>query len=176
MFEQFTYIGYNVLFCVPFLVLVWSRKEFYNILKDRIRPILLATFVLTLYGSLIWPLALELRCWEYGDGKITGIKLFNFVYLDDVVWWFLVNLLIVTYVSLSTHYEKKGVDICWRELKGVLGSFRFAFREFANHQSGAEFHCPPGCSHICPYRSRTLSGNHHGMALCAGFHLYGSGI
>ena len=128
MFEQYTYIGYNVLFCVPFLVLIWSRKEFYDILKTRLKPIFLATFVLTFYGSLIWPLALELRCWEYGDGKITGIQLLNFVYLDDVVWWFLVNFLIVTYVCLSTHYEKSGVDICWRELKGLLGSFRFAFR------------------------------------------------
>lgn len=45
-----------------------------------------------------------------------------------MVWWFLVNLLIVTYVSLATHYETSGVDICWRELKGLLGSFRFAFR------------------------------------------------
>ena len=128
MFEHWSYMGYNALFCLPFIVLIWLRREFLDVLVRRWRPILISTVVLTVYGSIIWPIALEYGCWAYGSDKISGIKVLGYVYIDDVMWWLFVSFLFASYVSLSTYYEKQGVDICWRELKGLLRSFVYAFR------------------------------------------------
>ena len=128
MFDHLSYVGYNALFCLPFLILIWLRREFLEVLVTRWRPILISTVALTVYGSLIWPIALEYGCWAYGSDKISGIKLLGYVYIDDVMRWLLVSFLLASYVSLSTHYEQQGVDIFWRELKSLLRSFAYAFR------------------------------------------------
>lgn len=128
MFEHWSYIGYTALFCLPPLVLIWLRREFCEVLLPFRRRILLSTAVLTLYGSLIWPVALRHGCWAYGSDRITNIEVFGYVYLDDVVWWALVSLLFATVVTLCAHYERRGIDIVWREITGLVRSFRNAFR------------------------------------------------
>lgn len=128
MFERLSYVGYTALFCLPPLVLLWLRREFFEVLRARLRPILLSTLLLTAYGSLIWPIALRRRAWAYGADRITGVELFGYVYLDDVVWWLLIGLLFASFIALSTHYEDGGVDIVSREARELLASFANAFR------------------------------------------------
>ena len=102
MFEHLSYVGYNALFCLPFIVLIWLRREFVEVLKERWRPIVISTVALTLYGSIIWPIALNLGCWAYGSDKNTGIMLFGLVLLDDITWWLFISFLFASFVSLST--------------------------------------------------------------------------
>ena len=59
MFDHASYIGYTALFCLPPLILIWLRREFFDVLVTKLKPILISTAVLTLYGSLIWPIALK---------------------------------------------------------------------------------------------------------------------
>lgn len=128
MFDRYSYIGYTAIFCLPPLVLLWLRREFFEVLCANLREILISTAILTVYGSLIWPIALEAGAWAYGPDKISGVKLFGYVYLDDLAWWLLVSLLFSSFVTLSTRYEDQGVDIVLREVKGLLRSFANALR------------------------------------------------
>ena len=79
MFEQMSYIGYTLLFCIPPLILMWLRKEFFLILRKNVTTIIISTVILTLYGCLIWPIALKYGAWSYSPEKITNIKLLGFV-------------------------------------------------------------------------------------------------
>jgi len=128
MFEHLSYVGYTVLFCAPPLVLMWLRREFFLVLAPRFRGILLASVLLTVYGSLIWPVALHYGAWAYRDDRITGLKLLGYVYVDDVFWWFSVSFLFASFVTLATYYERRGVDLIAREVLGLLRSFGYAFR------------------------------------------------
>lgn len=128
MFDNLSYIGYTLVFCVPPLLLFWLRREFFQILKKNLRAVLLSTFLLTLYGSLIWPIALTYGAWSYGSDKITNLKLLDYVFVDDVIWWFFISLLFSSFVVLSRHYEQQGVDLFLRETKELLVSFICAFR------------------------------------------------
>lgn len=128
MFEQMSYIGYTLLFCVPPLILMWLRKEFFHILQKNLKTILLSTAILTIYGCLIWPIALKYGAWAYSPEKITNIKLLGFVFLDDVIWWIFIGVIFSSYISISTHYEDQGIDIVWREIKGLTFSFVQAFK------------------------------------------------
>lgn len=128
MFERLSYLGYTALFCLPPLVLVWLRREFAEILRARLRPILVSTAVLTVYGSVLWPFALERGAWAYGEQRLTGIRLFGLVYVDDVLWWLLVGLLFSSFIALSTHYEDRGVDIISREIRELARSVLNAVR------------------------------------------------
>ena len=130
MFEELSYVGYNALFCIPPLILMWLRREFFKILISRLKIILFSSLILTVYGSLIWPIALQHGAWAYSSAKITNITLFGYVYIDDVMWWLLVSLLFSSAVTLGIHYERQGVDIFWRELRGLYRSFINAFRGF----------------------------------------------
>lgn len=128
MFERLSYVGYTALFCLPPLVLLWLRREFAEVLRDRLRPILISTTGLTVYGSVLWPLALERGAWAYGEGRVTGIAVFGTVYVDDVLWWVLIGLLFSSFIALSTHYEDRGVDIVAREIRGLWRSVLNAVR------------------------------------------------
>lgn len=128
MFERLSYVGYTALFCLPPLALVWLRREFAEILRARLRPILVSTTVLTVYGSVLWPLALERGAWAYGPERVTGVELFGLVYVDDVLWWLLIGLLFSSFIALSTHYEDRGVDIILREIRELWRSVVNAFR------------------------------------------------
>ena len=130
MFEEFSYIGYTALFGLPPLILMWLRREFFNVLAPRLRIILLSSLILTVYGSIIWSVALHHGVWAYGPDTITKIMLFGYVHLDDVVWWLIISLLFSSAVTLGVHYERQGVDIFQRELRGLFQSFVNAFRGF----------------------------------------------
>jgi len=128
VFERLSYVGYTALFCLPPLVLLWLRREFVEVLRAKLRAILLSTLAVTLYGSLLWPVALERGAWAYGADRVTGIELLGYVYLDDVLWWLLIGLLLSSFVTLSTHYEDEGIDIVAREVRGLWAGFVSAFR------------------------------------------------
>lgn len=130
MFEEVSYIGYNALFGLPPLILMWLRKEFFGILVSHLRIILLSSLVLTFYGSLIWPVALHHVAWAYNPDTMTKVMLFGYVYLDDVMWWLIVSLLFSSAVTLGVHYERQGVDIFQRELRGLCQSFVNSVRGF----------------------------------------------
>lgn len=130
MFEEFTYVGYNAIFCLPPLILLWLRKEFFEILFPRLKVIALSTFIVTAYGSLIWPIALAHGAWAYGPDRITGMKFLGYVYIDDIMWWVMVSALFSSAVVLGVHYERRGVDIFWEEVRGLTRSFANAFRGF----------------------------------------------
>jgi len=127
MFNMGSYIGYTLLFCVPPLILLWMRKEFFAILKKNIETILLSTAVFTLYGSLIWPIALHYGAWAYANEKITSVKLLNYVYIDDILWWAFVSFLITSFITVSAHFEEQGTDIVLTEVRALLKSFMNAF-------------------------------------------------
>jgi len=128
VFERLSYVGYTALFCVPPLALLWLRREFATVLRARLRPILLSTAVLTLYGSVLWPRALARGAWAYGPERVTGIELFGYVPVDDVFWWLLIGLLFSSFIALSTHYEDRGVDIVAREIRELWRSVVYALR------------------------------------------------
>jgi len=128
VFEQMSYIGYTLLFCIPPLILMWLRKEFFLILQKNVKTIVLSTVILTLYGCLIWPIALKYGVWSYSPEKITNVKLLGFVFLDDIIWWIFVGLVFSSFISISAHYEDQGIDIVSREIKAFFISFKQAFK------------------------------------------------
>jgi len=128
MFDTLSYIGYTLLFCVPLLLLIWLRSEFFTILVKNVSTVILSTITITLYGCIIWPVAIKYGAWSYGSDKISGVKLFDYVYLDDVVWWLFISLLFSSFVVLSAHYEERGKDLFLLECKALIKSFICAFR------------------------------------------------
>ena len=128
MFEQMSYIGTTLLFCIPPLILMWLRKEFFEILKKNLKTIILSTVILTIYGCISWPIALKYGAWSYSPEKISNLKLFGMVFLDDTIWWIFVGLIFSSFISLSTHYEDQGIDIVWHEITSLLKSFMHAFK------------------------------------------------
>ncbi|MFC1554852.1 hypothetical protein ACFL7D_09475, partial [candidate division KSB1 bacterium] len=128
MFDQWSYIGYTLLFCIPPLILLWLRREFFDILKANVKIILISTLILTVYGSLIWPIAIKYGAWAYSEETFTAIKLFNYVYIDDVIWWVFVSFLFSSFIVVSAKYEDEDKDLFLNEVKGFLKSFFHAFQ------------------------------------------------
>lgn len=129
MFEELSYLGYTLLFTVPFLLFFWLRKEFFDILKKSRKAIILSTLLLTLYGSVIWTVALQWGAWSYNPDKITRFKILG-VFIEDITWWFLIGLLFSSFISIAAHYEEKRVDVVNQEIKKLRGSFGNAFAGF----------------------------------------------
>lgn len=128
MFGTSSYVGYTLLFTVPPLVLLWLRAEFRAVLLARVPAIAVATLLLTAYGSLIWPVALDVGAWSYRGDRITGVELADYVLLDDVLWWALVSWLMSSFVVVSADFEDRGVDLVLAEIRGLLRSFVCAAR------------------------------------------------
>ncbi len=128
MFDRASYIGYTLLFCLPPIVLLWLRAEFCAVLARRWRTIAGAVALLTAYGCAIWPVALRVGAWSYDPGKISGVRVLGYVYLDDVLWWALVSFLLASFVVLSVEYERRGEDIVLREIGGLVRAFGHAVR------------------------------------------------
>ena len=64
MFEHYSYLGYTLMFCLPPIVLLWVRAEFAQTMRKDLAGILLATAIISVYGSAIWPLAIRWGCWK----------------------------------------------------------------------------------------------------------------
>lgn len=105
-------------------------------LSRRLLSILLASALITVSGSALWGLAIKLGAWAYSPEKITGITLFDYVFLEDIVWWFFISFLLSSFWVVSSSQEKENRDVVWEEIKGIGVSFRNAFRglNFALHQ------------------------------------------
>ncbi len=128
MFEQWSYLGYTLLFCLPPLALLWLRREFSErMARDRGR-IAAAALILTFYGCAVWPIAMRMGAWAYTGDRVLGERLFGWVHLEDAVWWLLVSVLIASFVALSTRYEDEGIDIVLREARGLMRAFGCAVR------------------------------------------------
>jgi lycopene cyclase domain-containing protein len=130
MFERWSYLGYTLMFCLPPLALLWLRREFAARMTRDLGRILAASLLLTVYGCIIWPVALKMGAWSYAGDRILDIKLFGYVYLEDAVWWLLISFLLASFISLSRRYEEEGADIFLREVRGLWRSFGFALRGF----------------------------------------------
>jgi undecaprenol kinase/diacylglycerol kinase (ATP) len=130
MFEHYSYLGYTLMFCLPPIVLLWVRAEFARTMRKDLAGILLATAIISVYGSAIWPLAIRWGCWSYRETRILNRKLFGYVFVEDAVWWVLVSFLVASFVSLSTRWEESGRDVVVRELLGLSTSFRDALAGF----------------------------------------------
>ena len=128
MFERWSYLGYTLLFCLPPLALLWLRREFAERLAKDLGRIVAAALILTIYGCAVWPVAMRMGAWAYAEDRVLGLKLVGWVHAEDAIWWFLVSLLMATFIALSTRYEDEGVDIVLREARGLVHAFRCAFR------------------------------------------------
>ena len=64
MFERWSYLGYTLMFCLPPLVLLWLRREFAARMARDLGRILAASLLLTVYGCIIWPVALKMGAWS----------------------------------------------------------------------------------------------------------------
>ena len=138
MFEQYSYLGYTLLFCLPPIVLLWVRAEFARAMREDFKGILHSTAIISLYGSAIWPVAIRWGCWSYREDRILNRKLFGVVYVEDVVWWVLVSFLFASFVALSTRWEKSGRDVVVEELSVLLRAFRRRVRGLPCRRPGAE--------------------------------------
>ena len=130
MLEHYSYLGYTLMFSLPPIALLWVRAEFARAMRKDLAGILLATAIISVYGSAIWPLAIRWGCWSYQETRILNCKLFGYVFVEDVVWWLLVSFLFASFVSLSTRWEDSGRDVVARELLGLSISFRNALAGF----------------------------------------------
>jgi diacylglycerol kinase (ATP) len=128
MFEQWSYLGYTLLFCLPPLALLWLRGEFSTRMARDVRQVAAVTAVLTFYGCAAWPVALKMGAWAYADTRILNVKILGWVHVEDAAWWFLVSALMASFVSLSARYEDEGVDIVLGEALGILRSLACACR------------------------------------------------
>jgi diacylglycerol kinase len=128
MFERWSYLGCTLLFCLPPLGLLWLRREFSERMAKDLGRIAAATLALTVYGCLIWPIAMRMGAWAYAGDRVLGVKLFGWVYLEDAAWWLLVSFLMASFVALSARYEDEGVSIVFREARSLLRAFGCAFR------------------------------------------------
>ena len=128
MFEQWSYLGYTLLFCLPPLALLWLRREFSERMARDLGRIAAAALILTLYGCAVWPIAMRMGAWAYAGDRVLGVRLFGWVHLEDAVWWLLVSVLIASFIALSTRYEDEGIDIVLREARGLVRAFGCAVR------------------------------------------------
>ncbi len=128
MFEQWSYLGYTLLFCLPPLALLWLRREFAERMAKDVGRIVAAALILTIYGCAVWPIAMRMGAWAYAGDRVLGVRLFGWVHLEDAVWWLLVSVLIASFVALSTRYEDEGIDIVLREARGLVRAFGCAVR------------------------------------------------
>jgi diacylglycerol kinase len=128
MFERWSYLGYTLLFCLPPLALLWLRREFAERMAKDLGRIVAAALILTIYGCAVWPVAMRMGAWAYAEDRVLGLKLLGWVHAEDAVWWFLVSLLMATFIALSARYEDEGIDIVLREARGLVRAFRCAFR------------------------------------------------
>ena len=131
MFEQYSYLAYTLLFCLPPIGILWSRAEYARAMRGDLAGILTATAVITAYGCAIWPVAIRWGCWSYAEDRILNRKLFGYVYVEDAAWWLLVSFLFASFVSASARCEDQGRDLpaevavrLLRWLRGTLASVR----------------------------------------------------
>jgi len=130
MFENLSYLGYTLIFTIPPIALLWLRREFFEILIKNLKSITLSAFILTFYGSIVWSIGISMGTWSYGGDKILNIKLFNFVFIEDVIWWFLISFLFASFITVSAHYEDRKLDIVSQEIKGLVVSLKNALCGF----------------------------------------------
>ncbi|MBI4114646.1 MAG: diacylglycerol kinase [Candidatus Niyogibacteria bacterium] len=129
MFGDYSYLAYTLLFCVPLIAYLWLRNDFFHILKKRAFAILCGTLIWTTIGPHLWYIAMHvenLQSWKYE--KAISARLFGYIYIEDIVWWFCFVFLLSSFWAVSTHFEDKGRDIVWEEICGLVKSFRCAFR------------------------------------------------
>jgi len=127
MLGELSYLSYTFFFTLPLLMMLWVRREFRVVLRRNIKAVFFATLLLTVYGSIVWALALEWGAWDYHMDKLTGIVLPGGLLFEDVLWWFLVSFLISSFVVLARYHEEKGIDVVWKSIRELVKSFRDAF-------------------------------------------------
>jgi undecaprenol kinase len=130
VFEHNSYLGYTLLFCLPPIALLWTHSEFARTMRKDFPAIVAATAAITVYGSLIWPVAIQWGCWSYAETRILNRKLLGYVHVEDAIWWLLVSFLFASFISLSTQREEAGRDVVVEEFGGLLRAFRNAFAGF----------------------------------------------
>ncbi len=92
---------------VPFLMLLWVRSEFREILVKRAREVLAATGIVAVCGALVL--------------LVCKLALF-----ENIAWWLLASFLFASFGTLTHHYERLGVDFVVRELRALGKSFENA--------------------------------------------------
>lgn len=129
MFGNYSYLAHTLIFCVPLIVYVWLRNDFFCILKKRMFAIVCGTLVWTIVGPHLWYVAMHverLQSWEYK--KTIPVQLFGYIYIEDVVWWFCVAFLFSSFWVLATQYEDNKKDVVVEEALYLFKSMRCAFR------------------------------------------------
>lgn len=124
MFGHFTYFLYTLIFTLPLIVFLWS---FYRqILIPVSKKVLVITLLATFYGFLIWPYGLKMACWAYSSQKILNFNVLGVVF-EDLVWWFLICLLLVSFIFVSAHFEDEKQSLFSSLLKNTLILFKTIF-------------------------------------------------
>ncbi len=105
------YLFETLLPAIPFIVLMWLREEFFVILKEHAGRIAVSAILFMLVVG-------------------TALAIFGAFRLGMTAGLFLTGVLMSSYAALGGYYEKRGIDIVVRELRGVKRSFRDAFAGF----------------------------------------------
>lgn len=108
MFGQYSYLFYTLIFTLPLTFILWVY--YFPLLQKNSRVVFLTTFILTLYGFFLWPLAIDWKAWAYSPDKILGVKIFD-THLEDILWWFLIVFLLSSFAVVLAQKEEKKESI-----------------------------------------------------------------
>lgn len=122
--ERFTYLALELGWALPPIILQWLVGWRY--LWRQRRAWLLSTFVMTFYLALADSTALGI-VWTINPAKSLGILVGN-VPLEELVFFFLTNMLVVQSVILAAQYRELLDDWQKRFLTIIPGPFSFPRR------------------------------------------------
>lgn len=108
MFSHASYLLYTIIFTIPLILILWVY--YFPILKRNSKVVFLTTFVFTLYGFFIWPLAINWKAWAYSPDKILNIQILG-THLEDITWWFLIVFLLSSFTVVLAQKEEKKESI-----------------------------------------------------------------
>ena len=97
MFGHFTYIVFELGWALPILILHWVVGH--RILWPRLRLLLVATAVSTLYLSLADSIALRAGIWTLHAPRILGLQFGNLP-IEEAIFFGLTDLLVVQTIIL----------------------------------------------------------------------------
>lgn len=124
MFGRFTYLGYVLLFTVPFIVFLFLRGR--SAIKKHLGTIVAVTVFCTAYGAFfLWPIGLRIETWQYNSEKMLGVLVFG-AHLEDILWWLATVFLFSAFIAVSSDREEAGRSFITEELRGFLRSMHHA--------------------------------------------------
>lgn len=102
MFNNFSYIAYTLLFCVPVIALFWWRKS--DLIVRNRRAVLGSVVCGILFQLIADPVAEAWGAWFFTPDKILGLWILNFP-IENILFFIFVPLAISMFVLVCIDWK-----------------------------------------------------------------------